>query len=264
MRAPASRARSSVQALSQMATSLLLALQFLTAIPVKVSGEISPRAFGRAMAWFPVVGLMLGGILALVDLGLAALFPPAVSAALLLLLWVMLTGALHLDGLMDSCDGLLVAKAPEKRLEILRDTHMGAFAVVGAICFLLLKFVVLLEFPAGGRTAALLVVPALTRAAMVYAARAYPYARPGPGLGQLFRDELTWREVALAAAVALVAAVAALGLLGLALAAVVWLLTVVIAWLVGRRIPGLTGDVYGAINELTELGALLFLLLIIM
>lgn len=242
--------------------SFLLALQFLTAIPVRVSGEVTPRMMGRAMAWFPVVGLMLGAILALADLALQAIFPPTMAAALLLVVWVALTGALHLDGFLDCCDGLLVAKSPEKRLEILRDTRVGAFAVVGAVCLLLLKFTALLELPVGGRSSVLLVTPVLTRAVMVYAARAYPYARTGPGLGQLFRDGLTWREVALATVVAVAVAWLALGLTGLALALCVWLLTVGAAWLVQRRIPGLTGDVYGAINELTEVGALLFLLIV--
>jgi adenosylcobinamide-GDP ribazoletransferase len=240
--------------------SLLLALQFLTAIPVRVSREITPRLTARAMAWFSAVGLMLGGVLALVDVGLRALFPPLVGAALLLATWVALTGALHLDGFLDCCDGLLAAKPPEKRLEILRDTHAGAFAVVGAVCLLLLKFAALVELAPGHRAAALLVIPALTRAAMVYAARAWPYARSGPGLGRLFREALTWREVAIAAAVAVAAAGLALGALGLVLALCVWLMTVAIAWWVQRRIPGLTGDVYGTINELAEVGALLCLL----
>jgi adenosylcobinamide-GDP ribazoletransferase len=240
--------------------SLLLALQFLTAIPVRVSGEITPRLTARAMAWFSAVGLMLGGVLALVDVGLRAFFPPLVGAALLLATWVALTGALHLDGFLDCCDGLLAARPPEKRLEILRDRHTGAFAVVGAICLLLVKFAALVELAPRYRAGALLAIPALTRAAMVYAARAWPYARSGPGLGRLFREALTWREVAIAAVVAVAAAELALGALGLALALGVWLLTVLVAWWVQRRIPGLTGDVYGAINELAEVGALLGLL----
>jgi adenosylcobinamide-GDP ribazoletransferase len=241
---------------------LLLALQFLTAIPVRVSGEIGPRLTAQAMAWFSVVGLMLGAVLALFDVGLRAVFPPAVGAALLLAAWVALTGALHLDGFLDCCDGLLAARPPERRLEILRDTRVGAFAVVGAICLLLVKFAALLELPVGYRMAALLVIPALSRAAMVYAARAYPYARSEPGLGQLFREGLTWREVIVAAAVAILAAGLALGVAGLALALCVWLMTVTIAWWVRRRIPGLTGDVYGAIDELAEVGALLCLLVV--
>jgi adenosylcobinamide-GDP ribazoletransferase len=242
--------------------ALLLALQFLTAIPVRVSKDITPRAMARSMAWFSTVGLMLGGVLALVDAALRALFPPVVGAALLLAVWVALTGALHLDGFLDCCDGLLAAKDPEKRLEILRDTRVGAFAVVGAICLLLLKFAALLDLPPDGRMGALLVIPALARATMVYAARAYPYARSGPGLGQLYRESLTWHHVAVAAGIAAGAAWLALGALGLGLFLWVWLMTAAIAWWVQRRIPGLTGDVYGAINELTEVGALLCVLLV--
>ncbi len=241
--------------------SFLLALQFLTVIPVRISREITPRQMGRAMAWFPVIGLMLGAILVLADWALRALFPPLLSAGLLLVVWVSLTGALHLDGLLDCCDGLLATTSPEKRLEILRDTHLGTYAVVGAVCLLLLKFAALSALPVAQRAGSLLVIPALTRAAMVYAARAYPYARPGPGLGQLFRDGLTWRQVAVAAGVAAAAAGLLLGSIGLQLVLVVWLLTAMIAWLVQRRIPGLTGDVYGAVNELTELVALLFVVL---
>ena len=239
---------------------LLFAIQFLTTLPIRTSFEVTPRLMARAMAWFSVVGLMLGGVLVVVDAALRMIFPPAVAAALLLVVWVALTGALHLDGFLDCCDGLLGAGSPQKRLQILRDVRVGAFGVVGAICLLGVKVSVLIGLAGHHRAAALLTVPALTRAAMVYAARAYDYARPGPGLGQVFRQGLRWRHVLLAGAVALAAGGSALGVLGLGLAAWVWLMTTLIAWWVQRRIPGLTGDVYGAINELTETGALLGLL----
>lgn len=240
----------------------LVAMKFLTVIPVPISVEVTPRRMGQAMVWFPVIGLMIGGILALVDWTLGLLFPPLVSAGLLLATWVALTGALHLDGFLDCCDGLLASTSPEQRLAILRDSHAGAFAIVGAVCLLLIKFTLLVELPSAYRGTTLLVVPALTRAAMVYTARAFPYARTGPGLGQLFRDGLTWRQVLVAVAIAVVAAGAALKWIGLVLVFSVWLLTVGIASWVRRRIPGLTGDVYGAINELTEAGALLCISLI--
>ncbi len=242
--------------------SLLLALQFLTIIPVRARGEVTPREMARAAAWFSVVGLLLGAILALVDAGVRRVLPPAASAALLLAVWVALTGALHLDGFLDCCDGLLAARSPEKRLEILRDTRVGAFAVVGGICLLLLKYAALTELPDARRLTVLFVVPALTRAVMVYAMRAYPYARTGAGLGQLFTEALSWREVAIAGVIAVVATGLVLGGLGIVLALCIWLMAVVIARWVQRRIPGLTGDVYGAINETTEVGALLVVLAI--
>ena len=242
--------------------SFLLAVQFLTTVPVRLRDQKAPDALGPAMAWFSVVGLLIGGVLAGVDYVLRLVLPATVSAALLLIVWVVLTGALHLDGFLDCCDGLLGAKSADRRLEILRDSRVGAFAVVGGVCLLLLKYTVLLELPDAWRTRALVVIPALTRAVMVFAARAYPNARSGSGLGGLFRSGLGWGHVMIAGAVAVVSASVALGWIGVGLAGVVWVLCIAVAWLTQRRIPGLTGDVYGAINEITEVGAMLFLILL--
>lgn len=239
--------------------AFLIALQFLTAIPVRVREEITPARMAAAMVWFPVVGMVIGALLALADGALHYLFPPTLGAALLLTAWLAITGALHLDGFLDCCDGLPVAATPARRLEILRDTHVGAFAVIGGICLLLVKFAALIELPLALRPAALLTIPVLSRAAMVYAARAYPYARAEGGLGQLFRQELTWRHVIMAVLIAIAWAMLVMGVTGLALAACIWLLTAGLAAWVQRQIGGLTGDVYGALNELAEVVALCLL-----
>lgn len=239
--------------------TFLIALQFLTAIPVRVRAEITPARIAAAMVWFPVVGMMIGALLTLADGALRYLFPATLGAALLLTAWIAITGALHLDGFLDCCDGLLAAATPTRRLEILRDTRVGAFAVAGGACLLLIKFAALMELPLALRPAALLTIPVLSRAAMVYATRAYPYARVEGGLGQLFRQELTWRHVLMAVLIAIAWALLVMGVTGLALAACVWLLTVGLAAWVQRRIGGLTGDVYGALNELAEAAALCLL-----
>jgi len=247
--------------LAELLASFVVAIGFFTVLPVGRRTSLEPGRMAAAMTWFPVVGLLLGGILALADLGLHALFPPLVEAGLLLTLWVALTGALHLDGFLDACDGLLSPRPPRERLEILRDVHAGSFAVGGGACLLIVKFALLAELPTAFRALTLLVIPALARAGVVYAARAFPYAKPG-GLGRLFRERLTWGHVATAATIAVAAAAIALGWIGLVVAAFVWLLTTVVAHWTCRRIPGLTGDVYGAIVELGEAGGLLLVLLI--
>jgi adenosylcobinamide-GDP ribazoletransferase len=242
--------------------ALLIALQLLTTIPVRVRGELTQDAAAGASAWFSLVGLMLGTVLAAADLGLRRILPAGASAALVVTLWIALTGAIHFDGFLDCCDALLGSHTPERRLEILRDSRVGAFAVAGGVCLLLVKYAALAEMQGVWRTPALFVLPALTRASMVYAMRAYPYARSGPGMGAWYRDGISWWQVVVAAAVATVAAVLVIGWLGLALMAWVWLVTVIVAWLVQRRIPGLTGDGYGAINEITEVAGLLLVLVV--
>src|SRR6266542_100181 len=111
------------------------ALALLTILPAPRDQPISARAF----SYFPLVGALLGVILALTLVLARALFNPPVSAALVLLLWVALTGALHLDGFADACDGLFAATTRERRLEILQDVHVGAFGVVGLMLLLMLK-----------------------------------------------------------------------------------------------------------------------------
>ncbi|RME35545.1 MAG: adenosylcobinamide-GDP ribazoletransferase, partial [Thermoflexia bacterium] len=121
-----------------MFRSLLTALHFLTRLPFPLR-ETSLEEVGRSAWAFPLVGALTGLLLAGSDWALGYLFPPLLRAAPVLALWVAITGALHLDGFVDCCDALLAARPPEVRLEILRDTHVGAFGVVGAVVFLLLK-----------------------------------------------------------------------------------------------------------------------------
>jgi adenosylcobinamide-GDP ribazoletransferase len=211
---------------------------------------------GRAVGFFPLVGVLLGGVLVTFDWGLSFLFPASVRAALDLALWVALTGALHLDGFLDACDGLFGGRTVESRLEIMRDERVGAFGLAGGVMLMLLKFSALAAAPR--RTLALFLAPVIGRWAMAFVLIGFPYARP-QGLGRAMKDHAGWGQLALATAVALVAAVLTRGWWGLvALAAAgtgAWLA----ACFVRSRLPGLTGDVYGAICELVETVVLLVL-----
>ncbi len=232
--------------------TVLLAFKFLTVLPVPVPEDVPPGAMGRAAAFYPLVGATLGLLLAAADLLLGLAFPPGLRAALVLALWVGLTGALHLDGFLDCCDGLLAPCSPERRLEILRDTHVGSFAVVGAVLLLLVKYAALAGLQGSWRPMALVGVPALGRWAMTYALARYPSARPGAGLGTLVKRAVGRRELAIASGLAAVAVVASWRWLGLAALPLTWALTALLARWIMTRIPGLTGDTYGAINELVE------------
>lgn len=239
--------------------SILLAFKFLTILPVPVPDEVSPKTMGRAVAYYPLVGAVLGAFLVGADSLFGLIFPPPLRAALVLALWVALTGALHLDGFLDCCDGLLAPRPPEERLAILRDVHAGSFAVVGAVMLLLVKYAALASLDEPLRLAALVGAPVLGRWAMAYALFAYPYARKEAGLGGMVKQAMGAREMAIATAVALGASLVGWRWLGVgALAALpgAWAFTALLARWIMTRIPGLTGDAYGAICELVEVGAL--------
>ena len=235
-------------------TPPLAALQFLTLSPPIVRRIFTPEEMGRAVGYFPLVGVLLGGLLVGLDRALACVFPAGVSAVLVLAAWVVASGALHLDGFLDACDGLFGGHTPESRLEIMRDERVGAFGLAGGVLLLLLKASALAATP--GRATSLLLAPTLARWGMALAVVAFPYARR-EGLGRAMKAHAGWGQVALATATGLAVAWFAAGWLGL----VALGLAGATAWIVARfvlaRLPGLTGDVYGAISETVEVVILL-------
>jgi adenosylcobinamide-GDP ribazoletransferase len=225
------------------------ALQFLTRVPPLVRRPFTTTEMGQSVACFPLVGLLLGGLLAGLDWLLSLAFPSLVTSALILGVWVLATGAIHLDGFLDTCDGLFGGRTTEDRLRIMRDEHVGAFAVIGGMLLILLKFSALAATPL--RLPALLVAPICGRWAMSLAIVTFPYAR-AEGLGRTMKDNSGWRQAAIATLTAFIAAALVGGWVGLLAWFVAGFAAVVGARLVLTCLPGLTGDVYGALCETVE------------
>jgi len=233
----------------------MVALQFLTLMPPVIRRIFTPKDMGRATGYYPLVGLASGAVLYGGYLLLARFFSPLLAAAFVLVFWVLLTGALHIDGFLDATDGLLGGFTPESRMEIMRDEHKGAFAVAGGFMLLLVKFTALASVLPSAPLV-LLLAPVLSRWGMTLAVVFFPYART-KGLGKDMKDNATWRQALLATIIALGTGWCTFGLWGLAAA----VLALVVFFLCVRftldRIPGLTGDIYGMINEWIELIVLL-------
>jgi len=237
--------------------SLLLALAFLTALPVAAATRRSPTPaeLTRSLAFFPLVGLLLGGLLAGVDGLLRLVLPAMLVAALVMALGALLTGALHWDGLMDSCDGLLGARDAQRALDIMRDSRIGAFGALGAACVALIEWNALSALPAATRAIWIVLAFALSRWIMVLLVVWFPYARTA-GLGTPLQHA-GLREVTAASVIAAVAATALATWAGLlALAVCLGLAYGLGRWASGR-LGGLTGDVYGAIALLCEVAVLI-------
>ena len=237
--------------------SLMAAFQFLTLVPPLIRRPFKPRELGRSLNYYPLVGLVLGLILYGANLGLSRLLGEAPRSALTLILWVLLVGGFHLDGFLDTLDGIFGGFQPEDRLEIMRDERVGAYGLAGGILLLLLKFTLISSLPTASQ--ALILVPVFSRWGMVFALVVYPYARK-EGLGSWMKENAGWQQLLAASLIALLPAVYFFGLWGLG----ALLFSLVLTWLTAAfllsRIPGLTGDNYGAINELLEVSLLLFFL----
>lgn len=251
-------------------------LQFLTRLPVPARlapPSRDPEAdFRRSAVCFPAAGLVIGLILAGFGWLFGSFLPPWVAAVLLTALWIGLSGALHMDGLMDTADGLLSHRSRERMLEIMKDSRVGAMGVVAGSLAVLLRAALIAQLaPGHGAFAALALaaIPVWSRAFLPAAIAGWPYARAdsGGGLGGLFRSVGAKHAAAAAALAALLtaAALAVSGVWPLAQAALALLAAFAVAYGVGaliaaaasRKLGGLTGDVYGALNECIELALLL-------
>lgn len=239
--------------MGQILTELLGALAFLTRLPVPRRGD--PPPLHRLAAWFPAAGLAVGAVAAAAwHLTAAAGLPPAAAAWAAVAAEMLLTGALHPDGLADTADGLGGATA-EGRLAIMKDPRLGSFGAIALLLALGGRGVLLAALPPGRVLPALLAAHAASRWAPVWTLARHPYARLGGGTGRAFAGAGA-REVLLAAATTLAAAGLLAGARGLAAAGAAALAGAGAAAFAARRLGGVTGDVCGATAEVALLAAL--------
>ena len=216
-----------------------------------------PGDSGRAGTWYPLVGLVIGGLTWLTWRALTVYFPPLVTGVLTLLVWVALTGGLHLDGLADCCDGLFASTTPERRLEIMKDPRLGTFGGIGLLLVLMLKASALSSLaPSAGFG---IVLAATLSRWCILPAGLLPLARPG-GMGADFASGLR-RGALFTSAILPLGLAFLLGAQGLFAALAGLLAAASVLGLAKARINGVTGDVFGALVEVTETAVLLVFML---
>lgn len=235
---------------------LLLAIQFLTRLPTPALSSPTSEDWGRSALVYPLVGLLLGLILAGLQFIVSA-SEPLLQAALLLAAWVLLTGGLHLDGLADSADAWVGGHGDRLRtLEIMKDPRSGPAAVAVVVLVLLLKFVALTVLLQAHVWVVLLLAPLLGRTALLGMLLSAPYVRAG-GLGAAIAGHLPRK----AAFLLLLATALGAGFVPHGWKAL--LAVLLVGWLLRRaflaRLGGVTGDTLGATVELAEAAALLAL-----
>jgi len=241
-----------------MIRPFLIALQFLTRLPVRLSGNLEQRDLSRSLLYYPLVGLILGAILAAAGWLLDPV-SPLLGGALILALWVMLTGALHLDGLADSIDAWAGGRGEAARtLAIMKDPHSGPQGVTGLVVVLLTKFATLVTLLAAGAWPLLVLPPLLGRTALPLLFVTTPYVRPG-GLGSPLAQGLPRGAAAWVIVGGYVLPPLLAGLSGLLALIGSWAAFVYLRDRMKRRIGGTTGDTAGALVEITETLALIAL-----
>lgn len=234
----------------------LIALQFLTRLPVRLPGTPDVHLVGRSLLYYPLVGLILGSLLATLNwiLGDAS---GLLRAALLLATWVLLTGALHLDGLADSADAWVGGLGDRERtLAIMKDPYCGPAAVVTLMVVLLTKFAALEQLASAGNLVALVLAPVFGRIALVALFLTTPYVRPG-GLGADLAQHFPRRGCTIVLFASLITIPLVTDSQGFWMMLAVAGTMLLLRSLMIQRIGGITGDTAGAVVTLTEVTALM-------
>jgi len=231
--------------------SFLIGLQFLTRIHLVRQTVWTAEDFGRSTRFFPLVGLVLGICYALAAwLLLYTLGMRSLTAALLLILPLLLTGGLHADGFMDTADGVFSGRDRARKLEIMKDSRVGAFGVVSFVMLMFVQFALLSDMAWPLLVPALFVMPIIGRLAMVLAVACFPYARE-EGMGKTFAN-MADRSTVVIAALTTAVLVLPWGVLATAALVLGTLFALLFCRTMTNILGGVTGDVYGATTVLTE------------
>ena len=230
---------------------LIAALQFLTVCPFVSRVACDERDIGRCTPWFPLVGLLVGISVAVLDFFLRLIFPIPLASVIDAIALIAASGGLHSDGLADTADGFLSSRPRERILEIMRDSRIGAMGVVALICVFALKVAALAAVPAWLRASTLILMPFVGRGTMLIQLEMNGYARTG-GLCSLFVQYFRRSDVILTMGILFAVGGLAGGRFGLcAVAASAGSIAIFSRWC-RNKIGGFTGDTLGAGCELAE------------
>lgn len=230
----------------------LLMIGFFTRIPMPLNLKVSAADFGKGLAFAPAIGLIIGWVLSVSCYIFKTVFPIHVTAVLTIIVYVLLTGGLHLDGLGDTFDGLFSGRSKEIVLEIMKDSRVGTNAVLAIVCVLLLDAVFLAEIWHKGMFAAMLLMPVAGRTGCLIGAGFSKYARAEESLGKSFIDHCTPMEAAAGFVMHILIFFLFMGGIGVLFSVIAAITGFIITKLLGRKIGGVTGDILGAVCELNQ------------
>jgi len=238
-----------------MIKSFLSAIQFLTIIPLRLK-NINEKTMANAMIFFPVIGLFLGlSLCGVYKILILFNFSSFLSSIILIMVLVMITGGMHLDGLSDTADAFLSCRPKEKMLEIMRDPHIGVMGVLSLICAIFLKIGLLSSLAPEKALTALILMCILSRWSCVLAMFLFPYAR-NEGKAKVFTSGINLKIFLISTVIVFVSIFFIWQTKAIAALLTVAGFTYLIGRLSVKKINGITGDVLGAVIESTEVIAL--------
>lgn len=232
-------------------------LQFLTRIPINISLECKQDNFRRAAFYLPIIGLIVGGIQWIAYYVLNIFLPANITAVLIFIVSVLITGALHVDGLGDTCDGFYAFKGKDKIIEIMKDSRIGTFACIAIVADILLKISAMTYIIENKLTVIIILAPILGRLSITFISLIGRPAKSS-GSGNLFIGNMSRTIVLFAALLTFAISIIFIGITD---SAIIIVITSLVSLSVNKysesKINGITGDILGANNELVEISILI-------
>jgi adenosylcobinamide-GDP ribazoletransferase len=237
--------------------NLILAIQFLTRIPIDIKVEVKENSFAESVLWFPAAGLLIGTFNALIywlsSMLLGGIFPVVCTV----LANVCITGGLHVDGLADTCDGIFSARKRDRMLEIMKDSRIGTNGALAIVFDMLVRIAILVSVPSEKVVWLIFMAPIVSKALLPLIMKLSVYARAEGGMGGLFLGKQKWSRTIIALTAGLMITWFAIGIVGLASFAITLLVVVLFKSYIYSKLQGMTGDTIGAANEIAEVVFLL-------
>lgn len=237
----------------------LIALQFLTILPIKIKSNIKEKDYGGSLLYFPAAGTLIGILLSLTAYGVEFL-PNLAKGAIILIASIIITGGIHIDGFADTCDGFYAGNTKEKILKIMRDSHMGAMGAIGITALLILKFSLITSIPPYFLCKALIMTAVFSRWSQAFACSLSPYAREN-GKAKFFIEYSNLKNTAAGALFTLALFIFLAKLKGIIIFSFSLIFALFFIRYVKRKLGGMTGDTIGAVNEIADISILFFALI---
>ncbi len=231
---------------------LFASIRFLTIVPLPGGGDCTAENLAQTTAWFPIVGAMIGGVVAAAAFGLWTVLTPGLAAVIVTVMLLGASGGFHMDGFSDTADGFFSSRPKDRILEIMKDSHVGTMGVMAVVSLILLKVAALGSLDRAAAWPTVLLMALAGRCTMVLSMRILPPASPGTGLRSLFCEKCSLLSVLWAVAALFAAAWYLLEWTGVIAAAVAVGVALVFSAQCYRKIRGATGDTLGATCELAE------------
>ncbi|MBI4378276.1 MAG: adenosylcobinamide-GDP ribazoletransferase [Nitrospinae bacterium] len=242
----------------QLRDNFILSLQFLTIINIRndtkvASGQIDKERLGKSAIFFPLVGVFIGFILVITSQVASLWLPVSVTDAMVMIVLIIVTGGLHIDGFADTIDGFAGGRDKDSVLRIMKDSRIGTFGVAGLVMLLLTKYLSIQNTQIDVKSWVLASMPVFGRWSVLPLGFFYRYARMEEGTGKVFAESIEWREFIIGTILSLAIILLLLGSSGFIILSVIFFITLLIGRYSEKRIGGITGDVFGATIEINEL-----------